>query len=79
MDAQIFFDRRDAAVIMNMVTNTEYIYFWEGGRSAIENSTSSRDPVSTIIESMENKYNTLIEEYIAPQLQGVLAIYGLDN
>lgn len=79
MDTQVFFDRRDSAVIMNMVTNTEYIYFWEGGRSAIEQSTNSRNPISSIVEGLENNYNKLIEEYITPQLQGRMAIYGLDN
>lgn len=78
MDDQVFFDRRDSAIIVNMIRNTEYIYFWEGGRSAIEQCTSSSNPVSSIVEGLENNYDKLIAEYITPQLQGRMAIYGLD-
>ena len=76
MNKEIFFDDRDAYIFINMVEHTEYNYFWEGGRSGVESTLSSKNPVSTVLESYESNYEKLVEEYIYPQYLGRLAVYG---
>lgn len=61
---QTFFDIRDAEVFINTVTNTEYGLFWEGGRSAIETSINATTSVTQILESMQNQYDQLVEDYL---------------
>ena len=76
MNKQIFFDDRDAYIIINMIEHTEYNYFWEGGRDGIANVISSGKPVSYVLESYESAYQQLIENYIYPQYLGRVAVYG---
>ena len=76
MSEQIFFDKRDPYIMINMVEHTEYNYFWEGGRSLFETTLNTNEPVSSILESMESKYEQLVEDYIYPQYLGRVAVYG---
>ncbi len=76
MNKQIFFDDRDAYILINMIEHTEYNYFWEGGRDGIANVLSSGNPVSSTLESYESAYNQLVENYIYPQYLGRVAVYG---
>jgi ABC-type glycerol-3-phosphate transport system substrate-binding protein len=76
MNSQIFFDDRDAYIFINMIEHTEYNYFWEGGRDGIANVLSSRNPVSSILDSYQSVYQKLVDEYIYPQYLGRVAVYG---
>ena len=76
MTSQIFFDIRDAEVFINTISHTEYGFFWEGGRSAIESAISSTSPVSTTLESMKETYDKLVEDYLINHYRGRVAVYG---
>ena len=76
MTTQVFFDIRDAEIFINTISHTEYCFFWEGGRSVFESAVSSNTPISTLLDSMQDKYDTLVEELLEPHYQGRLAVYG---
>ena len=76
MTEQIFFDRRDAEVIVNVTRNTEYGFFREGARSVIENVTKTNTPASELLEANEDAYAKIVEEYMVPHYQGRIAVYG---
>ena len=76
MTDQIFFDRRDAEVIVNVTRNTEYGFFREGARGVIESVTNTTTPVSTLLESNESVYEQIVEEYMVPHYLGRVAVYG---
>ena len=76
MAEQIFFDRRDVEVIINLVRNTEYGFFREGARSVIEQVTSTTTPVSSLLEANEKAYDQIVEDYMIPHYQGRIAVYG---
>ena len=73
---QTFFDVRDAEVFINTITNTEYGFFWEGGRGAIETSINANTPVSQILEAQQNTYDQLVEDYLVNHYAGRVAVYG---
>jgi hypothetical protein len=73
---QTFFDIRDAEVFINTVTNTEYGFFWEGGRSAIETAINANTSVAQILESMQDKYDQMVEEFLVYHYAGREAVYG---
>ena len=73
---QAFFDSRDAEVFMTAVRNTQYCFFWEGGRSGIESCVRGNDTVTSILEGMENVYDKLVEDYLISHYNGRIAVYG---
>jgi hypothetical protein len=76
MATQIFFDIRDAEVFINTVTNTEYGFFWEGGRGAIESSVNANTSISQILESMKSRYDGIVEDFLGYHYAGRDAVYG---
>ena len=76
MASQVFFDERDARVFFNMLTNTQYGYFREGGRGIIENACKSDTPVRQLIDSNESRYEQIIEDYMIHHYEGIIAVYG---
>ncbi|MBP5246054.1 MAG: hypothetical protein J6036_06335 [Clostridia bacterium] len=76
MAEQVFFDERDAHIFANMLENTQYGYFREGGRGVIENACSSDTPVKQLIETNESRYGEIIEEYMVHHYEGIFAVYG---
>ncbi len=76
MTEQIFFDKRDSEVVFEIVNGTQYNFFWEGGRDLAANSVKSTESISQLLEANENKYNDLVNNYLEPQYQGRLAVYG---
>jgi len=76
MTDQVFFDKRDAEIFIKTIANTEYGFFWEGGRAVLELSVSSNDSVSTILESHEDIYDELVEDYLEKHYAGRIAVYG---
>ena len=76
MATQIFFDRRDAEIVVNEVTNTEYGFFDEGARGVLEGIGGTQTPVSTVLESNLTKYETIVEEYMMPCYRAMDAVYG---
>ncbi|MBO5036954.1 MAG: extracellular solute-binding protein [Clostridia bacterium] len=73
---QVFFDKRDAEIFIETIANTEYGFFWEGGRSVIESAVSGNDNVSTLLESQESIYDQLVEDYLESHYAGRVAVYG---
>ena len=73
---QVFFDPRDTEVFLSSIANTEYGFFWEGGRAVLELSVSSNDSVSTILESHEDIYDELVADYLEKHYAGRIAVYG---
>ncbi|MBQ4628299.1 MAG: hypothetical protein IJB44_04395, partial [Clostridia bacterium] len=73
---QVFFDKRDAEIFLKTIANTEYGFFWEGGRGVIESAVSGNDNVSTLLESQESIYDQLVEDYLANHYAGRVAVYG---
>ncbi|MBQ6053505.1 MAG: carbohydrate ABC transporter substrate-binding protein [Clostridia bacterium] len=76
LTSQVFFDPRDSAVFLGAVEYTEYGFFWEGGRSGIEQCIRTLKPVSEALEGLENVYDKLVEEYLVPHYNGRIAVYG---
>ena len=76
MANQIFFDEQDARIYYNILENTEYGYYYEGGRDLIDKIFVSSDPVSSILESYEDQYTALIEDYMTPIYKGIVSVYG---
>jgi ABC-type glycerol-3-phosphate transport system substrate-binding protein len=76
MASQIFFDRRDAEVVVNEVMNTEYGFYSEGARIVLEGVGQTNTPVSRILESNQSRYDTIVEEYMIPCYEARIAVYG---
>lgn len=76
MTAQIFYDRRDAQVLENIIRNTEYGFFREQARAVIQNACEVTTPISTLLESYANSYEQIVNNYMKPQYQGMIAVYG---
>ena len=76
MTEQIFFDKRDSEVVFDIVSGAQYNFFWEGGRDLPANAVKSTETISQLFESNEDKYNALVEDYLEPQYEGRLAVYG---
>ena len=73
---QIFFDERDARVLANMLENTEYGFFREGARSVIESVTETDTSITSLLESNEDKYEQIVEDYMVHHYEGTVAVYG---
>ncbi|MBO5300338.1 MAG: hypothetical protein J6B51_09750, partial [Clostridia bacterium] len=76
MGKQIFFDERDAGIMFNMISHAEYGFFKEGGRSVIDTLKDSTESVQVILESLESKYQDILENYMIPHYEGRIAVYG---
>ena len=76
MSEQAFFDRRDAEIFANMVKNTEYGFFREGARSVIQNVVEKSETVTSLLESYEDQYEQIVEDYMIHHFEGRLAVYG---
>lgn len=76
MSTQIFSDERDARIYYSIMENTEYGYYNEGGRQAIDNIFVSVKSVSEVLESFEEKYDDLLTNYMEPIYEGLIAAYG---
>ena len=76
MTNQIFYDRKDAEIIVNVVRNTEYGFFREGARTVVEDSVSTDTAISTLLESYASRFEEIVEEYMLPHYEGRLAVYG---
>jgi hypothetical protein len=76
MSEQVFFDHRDTWLVVNAVANTEYGFFWEGGRSGIETCLSGSTSVTSNLESYEDIYDELVEDYLISHYEGRVAVYG---
>jgi len=73
---QVFFDRRDAVLFLNMVENTEYGFFREGARKVLDATIDSSDSITSIIESYETANETLAQDVLEPHYEGMIAVYG---
>jgi len=73
---QVFFDSRDTIVFLNSIANTEYGFFWEGGRGGIESCLSANTSVVANLESHEDIYDQLVEDYLISHYEGRVAVYG---
>ena len=73
---QVFFDPRDTEVFLSSIANTEYGFFWEGGRGGIESCISGSTSVTANLESYEDKYAELVEDYLTAHYNGRVSVYG---
>ncbi len=73
---QVFFDPRDTEVFLSSIANTEYGFFWEGGRGGIESCVSGSTSVTANLESYEDKYAELVEDYLTAHYNGRVSVYG---
>lgn len=76
MADQIFFDERDADIIANMLSNTEYGFFLEGARAVIQNVVEKTESITSLLESYEDQYAKIVENYMAHHYEGTIAVYG---
>lgn len=76
MSEQIFFDERDARVFVNMLENTEYGFFKEGARGVIESAVEVSTSIVSLLESNEDKYDKIVEDYMRHHYDGRIAVYG---
>ena len=76
MTKQVFHDRRDTEVILASVRDTEYGFFKEGARKALENVFNTHDSIQQILDSLDDAYDKIVEEYMMPHYQARLAVYG---
>ena len=72
---QVFFDEQDAYVFANMLENTEYGYFNDGARAALDTVLKSNS-VTEVLESLEDTYAELLEDVFKPHYEGRIAVYG---
>ena len=63
-------------MFINTISHTEYGFFLEVGRSAIERSIGSNNPFSTALDSMLDTYDNLVEDYLELHYKGRIAVYG---
>lgn len=76
MGNQIFFDQRDADILVNMISHAEYGFFKEGARAAIETVMNGNETVTVVLEELESKYQQILEDYLIPHYEGRIAVYG---
>lgn len=76
MTNQIFYDRKDAEIIANVVRNTEYGFFREGARGVIEEAVKTEKGIAALLDSYESRYDEIVTEYMIPHYQGRIAVYG---
>ena len=76
MTHNYFFDERDARVLANMLENTEYGFFLEGARGVIESVTETDTSLTSLLESNEDKYEQIVEDYMVHHYEGTVAVYG---
>ena len=76
MTSQIFYDRRDTEIIINVIRNTEYGFFREGARSAVEESLTSDKSITQLLDSYRSRYDEIVEKYMVPHYQGRISVYG---
>jgi ABC-type glycerol-3-phosphate transport system substrate-binding protein len=76
MTNQIFYDRRDAEIIVNVVRNTEYGFFREGARTVIEEAVNTDKGISALLDSYVSRYDQIVTDYMIPHYQGRIAVYG---
>lgn len=76
MTRQVFYDKRDAEILVNVTRNTEYGFFLEGALSLFESIINSPNPVSQQLESNRRTYDRIVEKYILPHYEGKVAVYG---
>lgn len=76
MTNQIFYDRKDAEIIANVVRNTEYGFFREGARGVIEEAVKTDKGISALLESYRSRYDEIVTDYMIPHYQGRIAVYG---
>ncbi len=72
----VFFDERDTAVIMEMLKNCNYNFLEEGMRYITEQCASGFTNIAEILESNEDKYQDLVDRYVAPAYESIEAIFG---
>ena len=70
------YDERDARVLANMLENTEYGFFLEGARGVIESVTETDTSITSLLESNEDKYEQIVEDYMVHHYEGTVAVYG---
>ena len=73
---QTFFDKRDAAVFVNMLENTEYGFFKEGARSLIQETVETNTALSQLRDSHQSRYDKIVEDYIANCYYGRVSVFG---
>ena len=76
MAEQIFFDERDADVLANMLEHTEYLFFLEGARVVIQSVLEQNDSITSLLETHENQYAQIVEDYMVHHYEGRIAVYG---
>ncbi|MBO5036948.1 MAG: extracellular solute-binding protein [Clostridia bacterium] len=76
LSSQVFFDRRDAVLFLNMVENTEYGFFREGARKVLDTAIGSNESITSIIESFESANEVLSQDILEPHYAGMIAVYG---
>ena len=76
MAEQIFFDERDARVFAGMLENTEYLFFLEGARVVIQKVLESTESITSLLESHEDQYAKIVDDYMYHHFEGRIAVYG---
>jgi ABC-type glycerol-3-phosphate transport system substrate-binding protein len=76
MTYQVFHDRRDFEVIENSVRNTEYGFFKEGARKALENVLGTHDSIPQILDSLESVYDKIVDDYMVYHYEARIEVYG---
>lgn len=73
---QMFFDKRDAEVYLNMMKNMESGFVKEGARKLIEESISSATTITALLDKYSNQYDTIAEEFMTNRYNARIAVFG---
>ena len=79
MANQIFFDRRDAEIILQVEKNSQYGFFEEKLGNILEQAGTTNTPISQLCEEQEATIAKIVDDYLKPCYSGLLAVYGEQN
>ena len=72
----IFFDKRDVSVIMQMLRNSRYNFYDEGLRQISDKLGSGNNDADQLLDSMADVYYNLIQEKVVPVYESIESIFG---
>ena len=76
MASQIFFDRRDAEVILEAEINSQYAFFDEKLLNILDQAGHTNTAISQLVGEQESTIAKIVEDYLKPCYEGLTAVYG---
>ena len=76
MSSQIFFDRRDAEVILEAEINSQYAFFDEKLLNILDQAGQTNTAIPQLVGEQESTIARIVEDYLKPCYEGLTAVYG---